>query len=224
MVAARDGKPIPDNWALDRDGNPTTDPKAGLDGSMLPAGGVKGAMLALMFELLVTALTGARIGFEADSFFVDEGNQPGIGQAFLAIDPGALAGTDVYDERVETLLAAMLLDEGVRLPGERRIALAEAAERDGIEVPDALLAQLPPDDQPTRSISVSPSTSTSILVRRKQSSASSGWHTTGSFSLKVVLSTIGTPVSSRKASIRRVVARIAGPGDGLQAARCRRHG
>jgi (2R)-3-sulfolactate dehydrogenase (NADP+) len=152
MVAARDGKPIPDNWALDRDGNPTTDPKAGLDGSMLPAGGVKGAMLALMFELLVTALSGARIGFEADSFFVDEGNQPRIGQAFLAIDPGALAGTDVYDERVETLLAAMLLDEGVRLPGERRIALAEAAARDGIEVPDALLAQLPADDQPTRSM------------------------------------------------------------------------
>jgi (2R)-3-sulfolactate dehydrogenase (NADP+) len=152
MVAARDGKPIPDNWALDRDGNPTTDPKAGLDGSMLPAGGVKGAMLALMFELLVTALSGARIGFEADSFFVDEGNQPRIGQAFLAIDPSALAGTDVYDERVETLLAAMLLDEGVRLPGQRRIALAEAAARDGIEVPDALLAQLPADDQPTRSM------------------------------------------------------------------------
>jgi (2R)-3-sulfolactate dehydrogenase (NADP+) len=152
MVAARDGKPIPDNWALDRDGNPTIDPKAGLDGSMLPAGGVKGAMLALMFELLVTALSGARIGFEADSFFVDEGNQPRIGQAFLAIDPSALAGTDVYDERVETLLAAMLLDEGVRLPGQRRIALAEAAARDGIEVPDALLAQLPADDQPTRSM------------------------------------------------------------------------
>jgi (2R)-3-sulfolactate dehydrogenase (NADP+) len=119
---------------------------------MLPAGGVKGAMLALMFELLVTALSGARIGFEADSFFVDEGNQPRIGQAFLAIDPSALAGTDVYDERVETLLAAMLLDEGVRLPGQRRIALAEAAARDGIEVPDALLAQLPADDQPTRSM------------------------------------------------------------------------
>ena len=152
MIAARDGKPIPGNWALDRDGNPTTDPKAGLDGSMLPAGGVKGAMLALMFELLVTALSGARLGFEADSFFVDEGNQPRIGQAFLAIDPGALAGTDVYDERVETLLAAMLLDEGVRLPGERRIALAKAAARDGIEVPDALLAQLPAGDQPTRSM------------------------------------------------------------------------
>jgi (2R)-3-sulfolactate dehydrogenase (NADP+) len=142
MIAARDGKPIPDHWALDKHGNRTTDAKAGLDGSMLPAGGVKGAMLALMFELLVTALTGARIGFEADSFFTEEGNQPKIGQAFLAIDPGALAGSDVYDERIETLLAAMLVDDGVRLPGERRVALAEAAERDGIEISDALLKEL----------------------------------------------------------------------------------
>jgi len=143
MVAARDGKPIPEGWALDKDGKPTTDPKAGLDGSMLPAGGVKGAMLALVVELLVTALTGAQIGFEASSFFVDEGNKPRIGQAFLAIDPGALAGTDVYNERVETLLAAMLMDDGVRLPGYRRLDLAEKAERDGIEISDALLRELP---------------------------------------------------------------------------------
>src|SRR5262249_45136632 len=54
-----------------------------------------------------------------------------------------------------------------------------------------------------RSMKVSPSTSTSILVRRKQSIASSGLHTTGSFSLKLVLSTIGTPVMALNASIRR---------------------
>ena len=80
MVAARDGKPIPEGWALDREGRPTTDPKAGLEGSMLPMGGAKGAMLALVVELLVTALTGAAIGFEASSFFVDEGNRPRLGQ------------------------------------------------------------------------------------------------------------------------------------------------
>ena len=55
-------------------------------------GGTKGAMLALVVELLVTALTGAAMGFEASSFFVDEGNRPRIGQAFLVIDPDALAG------------------------------------------------------------------------------------------------------------------------------------
>jgi len=70
----------------------------------LPAGGAKGATLALMVERLVTALTGARMGFEASSFFVDEGDKPGIGQAFLAIDPGALAGSEVYNVRIETCL------------------------------------------------------------------------------------------------------------------------
>jgi (2R)-3-sulfolactate dehydrogenase (NADP+) len=142
MVAAKARKPIPAGWALDRDGNPTTDAAAALEGSMLPAGGVKGAMLALVVELLCCALTGAQFGFEADSFFVDEGNRPRIGQALIAVDPGALAGDDGYHERLETLLAAMLADPGVRLPGERRVRLAAAAARDGVEIPDTLHAQL----------------------------------------------------------------------------------
>lgn len=141
MLAARTSKAIPLGWALDKDGQPTTDPKAGLDGMMCPAGGVKGAMLAMVVELLCCSLTGAAFGFEADSFFTAEGNRPRIGQAFLAIDPAALAGTDVYVERVETLVAAMLENEGVRIPGERRRALAALAMSEGIEVDDALFAQ-----------------------------------------------------------------------------------
>jgi (2R)-3-sulfolactate dehydrogenase (NADP+) len=142
MVAAKDGRPIPAGWALDADGNPTTDPKAGLAGSMLPMGGTKGAMLALIVEVMVTALTGAAIGFEASSFFVDEGNRPRLGQAFLVVDPDALAGREVFLDRIETLVRAMLEDEGVRLPGARRRTLAEAAEREGVAIPDALAAQL----------------------------------------------------------------------------------
>lgn len=141
MVAAKEGRSIPAGWALDKEGNPTTDPKAGLEGMMLPAGGVKGAMLALMVELLCCALTGAAFGFEADSFFTDEGNRPRIGQAFLVIDPAALAGTEVFQERLEALVAAMLQDPEVRLPGYRRLALAQRAQAEGAEVPDALLKQ-----------------------------------------------------------------------------------
>jgi (2R)-3-sulfolactate dehydrogenase (NADP+) len=144
MVAARDGKPIPAGWAVDREGRPTTDARAGLEGAMLPIGAAtsaKGAMLALVVELLVTALTGAHAGFEASSFFVDAGNAPRLGQAFLLVDPGALAGRAVYDERIETLLSEMLVDEGVRLAGARRLALERQARAEGIEVPDALLAQ-----------------------------------------------------------------------------------
>ena len=142
MVAAQQGREIPLGWALDARGAPTTNAKDALAGMMLPAGGVKGAMLALMVELMVCALTGAHFGFEADSFFVAEGNRPRIGQAFLAIDPGALAGNAVYFERVETLLAAMLEDDGVRLPGVRRDELAARAQQHGVEIPDALAAQL----------------------------------------------------------------------------------
>jgi (2R)-3-sulfolactate dehydrogenase (NADP+) len=142
MVAAREGKAIPLGWALDKAGNPTTDPQAGLDGMMVPAGGVKGAMLALVVELLCCALTGARMGFEADSFFTDAGNRPRIGQAFLVIDPGALAGEEVYAARVEALVTAMLADRGVRLPGDRRRDLAARTAVDGIELPERLLGEL----------------------------------------------------------------------------------
>jgi len=142
MVAAKEGRPIPLGWALDAHGQPTTDAKAALQGSMLAMGGTKGAMLALVVELLVTALTGAAMGFEASSFFVDEGNRPQIGQAFVAIDPDALAGNARYFERVETLVTAMLDDEGVRLPGARRAALAECAAQDGVDIAPALLQQL----------------------------------------------------------------------------------
>ena len=146
MVAAQKGEAIPLGWALDQQGWPTTDAQAALAGMMLPfgssGGGSKGAMLALMVELLVVALTGAQFGFEADSFFVAEGNQPKLGQAFIVIDPDALAGNDAYYERIETLIAAMLADDGVRLPGARRDALAAKAARDGVTIADALLAQL----------------------------------------------------------------------------------
>jgi (2R)-3-sulfolactate dehydrogenase (NADP+) len=137
-VAAKKGEAIPEGWAIDSEGRPTTDAKAALEGSMLPMGGTKGAMLALVVELLVTALTGAHIGTEATTFFEEEGNRPRIGQAFLLIDPDALAGRDVYDERIEALISEMLADEGVRLAGERRLALERKARAEGIELPEGL--------------------------------------------------------------------------------------
>ena len=138
MVAAKEGRAIPAGWALDVDGQPTTDAKAGLAGSMLPLGAAtssKGAMLALVVELLVTAVIGAQFGFEASSFFVDDGNR-----AFIVIDPGALAGREHFLDRIEVLVAEMLRDDGVRLPGARREALRLKALAEGIDVPDAMVA------------------------------------------------------------------------------------
>jgi (2R)-3-sulfolactate dehydrogenase (NADP+) len=142
MIAAKEGKSIPLGWALDQDGNPTTDAKAALTGSMLALGGTKGAMLALIVEVLACALTGAAFGFEADTFFVDEGNRPNLGQAFLTIDPDALAGRDVYLGRIETLIGEMMKDTGVRLPGDRRRELAAQHRVTGITISEGLAAEL----------------------------------------------------------------------------------
>jgi (2R)-3-sulfolactate dehydrogenase (NADP+) len=142
MVAAKEGRPIPEGWAVDAEGRPTTDAKAALSGAMLAMGGTKGALLALVVELLCVALTGAAFGFEADSFFQDEGNRPRLGQALLVIDPGALAGADGFGARIETLIAAMLADDGVRLPGAKRDAQSARAGADGLEIPDAVLEKI----------------------------------------------------------------------------------
>jgi (2R)-3-sulfolactate dehydrogenase (NADP+) len=91
---------------------------------------------------MACALTGARFGYENESCFVDEGGPARRGQAFMAIDPNALAGNDVYLERVETLVDAMLEDEDVRLPGERRRKLRDEAVKHGLDLPDALMTQL----------------------------------------------------------------------------------
>jgi (2R)-3-sulfolactate dehydrogenase (NADP+) len=141
MLYAKEGKPIPLGWAVDKDGNPTTDAKAALTGSLTAIGGVKGTTLALMVEVLTVALTGAAFSFESDSYF-EPGNHPRIGHAILAIDPGALAGAQAYYSRLEVMITKMLADEGVRLPGARRQQGAAQARNAGLEVSDALAAEL----------------------------------------------------------------------------------
>ena len=141
MVYAKEGKPIPLGWAVDKDGNPTTDAKAALSGSLNAIGGVKGAALALMVEVLCVGLTGAAFCFENDSYF-EPGNQPRIGHALLAIDPAALAGHDAYGSRLEVMITAMLRDQGVRLPGARRQKLMAAARAQGVAVADTQMAEL----------------------------------------------------------------------------------
>jgi (2R)-3-sulfolactate dehydrogenase (NADP+) len=141
MLYAKEGKPIPEGWALDRDGNPTTDAQAALTGSLSAIGGMKGTMLALMVEILCSALTGAAFSFENDSYF-EPGNKPRIGHAILAIDPEALVGRTSYYERLDAMIALMLEQEGVRLPGARRHAAVAAARENGIEVSQALLEEL----------------------------------------------------------------------------------
>lgn len=141
MVAQQRGAPIPGDWALDENGEPTTDPGTALLGTMLPMGGAKGAALVLMVEILAAGLTGARYGYEAASFFTADGPSPHVGQLILAFDPDFLSGGS-FSERLENLIAEMLTQDGVRLPGSRRIALRERAQRDGISIPADLYSAL----------------------------------------------------------------------------------
>lgn len=141
MVHAKEGKPIPLGWAVDKDGHPTTDARAALTGSLAAIGAVKGNTLALAIELLCVALTGAAFGFENDSYF-EPGGKPRIGQAFFILDPDAPVGADTYYSRLETVIAKMLAEGGVRLPGARRQKAAATAREQGVEISDALLAEL----------------------------------------------------------------------------------
>ena len=137
-LAADAGEPIPEGWALDADGNPTTDAKSAMAGSMLPMGDAKGAALVLAVEIMAAALTGSRFGFEASSFFDDKGGPPRVGQFLLGIRPDSLsAGT--YLERTEVLLQAVLDQPGTRLPGTRRMEIRDRSDAEGIELPDELI-------------------------------------------------------------------------------------
>jgi (2R)-3-sulfolactate dehydrogenase (NADP+) len=142
VTAAQKNEPIPLGWAVDKDGQPTTDAKAALTGTLLPAGGAKGAALALMVETLAVALTGANFAFEASSFLDASGPPPGAGQLLIAIDPGAFAGADVFANRLAALAAAIEGDDGARLPGTRRLALRAQAKASGVTVDAKLLAEV----------------------------------------------------------------------------------
>lgn len=140
-LAADRGEPIPEGWCLDSDGNPTTVAKAGFTGSFLPMGDARGASLVLMVELLCAAMTGSNFAFEASSFYDDKGPPPHVGQLFVVFKPDALGGDNVV-ARTEELIAAIVEQDGTRLPGSSRLAAREKVHRDGVEIPDKLLAEL----------------------------------------------------------------------------------
>ena len=139
--AAASGRPIPLGWALDCDGEPTTDAAVGLAGTIAPSGGHKGSAFALLVDLMAGALTGSSFSFEASGFGGNAGGPPDVGQTFVVIDPTATAGPG-FAERVEAELTAMTAQPGVRLPGARRITHRSHAGVSGVEVPDELFALL----------------------------------------------------------------------------------
>jgi len=141
LVAAKNGQAIPEGWALSAKGKPTTDPQEGLKGLMLPLGGDKGALLALIVELLVVGLSGSRFSYEADSFFDPKGNRPRIGQLILTIDTG-LAGQSVFASRINDFIKVLSVDEGTRLPGQRRFQQRAKGFSGGVTVSDVVVEEI----------------------------------------------------------------------------------
>lgn len=146
VLADKRGEAIPDDWALDIDGNPTTDPKAALAGSMAALGGstagAKGAALGLMIELLCGALTGSNFGYEGSSFFEPTGAPPEVGHLILAIDPALFGGAANATARGEAMFEEILKQPGTRLPGDRRLEKRRQAAEIGVEIPDDLHADI----------------------------------------------------------------------------------
>jgi (2R)-3-sulfolactate dehydrogenase (NADP+) len=113
------GESIPVGWAVDADGNDTTDPAEALRGSLISTGGYKGYGLGLMVELLASALTGSLPSTEIPPLKAPEGPHHDIGQFYIVIDPQAYAGDGFWD-KVEALGEAVTAQEGARLPGANR--------------------------------------------------------------------------------------------------------
>lgn len=132
MHAKKSGQPIPVGWAIDADGNPTTDPEAALGGSMLPIGDAKGSALALIVEIMASALTGGTPSQTASSFLSADGPAPAVGQFLIAIKPDDYRAG--FAQRIEALLMAILAMEGARLPGTRRLDAIQDAQENGLKV------------------------------------------------------------------------------------------
>jgi LDH2 family malate/lactate/ureidoglycolate dehydrogenase len=141
----RAGTPIPEGWAVDAGGRPTTDPEAALAGAMLPFGGHKGSAISTMIELMAGAMLGEAMSREALDLCGGAGVLPRHGALVLAFDPGRFAARGGRDPLAEgERLLEAIAGQGARLPSQRRFAAREAALREGIALSateEALLAR-----------------------------------------------------------------------------------
>lgn len=146
--AAQSGEAIPETWATDAEGRPTTDARAAMAGLMQAIGGAKGAALAVTLDLLAATLAGAAMLSEIPDTHADPAARPGLGQMILAIDARALIAPDALAARIDAAAAILAATPPAgdgpppRLPGARALAALETARAGGIDLPPALLSDL----------------------------------------------------------------------------------
>jgi delta1-piperideine-2-carboxylate reductase len=142
QIARREGKQLPPGTGVDRDGRPTTDPNAVLDGgALLPFGGHKGSSLAMMMEIMGAALAGSDYSFEIDWSQHPGAATPHGGQTYILIDPNRGA-VNSFADRIEVLINAIHDAGQTRLPSDRRYANRRDSMAYGIALDDAMVAEI----------------------------------------------------------------------------------
>lgn len=117
-MAKAAGETIPEGWALDADGNPTTDPEAALTGSLVSTGGYKGWGFGLMAELLTAGLTGGVLSRDVKPLKAPEGPPHDLGQYYILIDPST---SGAFVDRLAQFQTYLAEDSAGRMPGQIRV-------------------------------------------------------------------------------------------------------
>ncbi len=147
VVALESGEKIPLGWALNKDGDPTTDPQEALQGVLLPLGGMKGSGLAIMVDILTGALAGQAVGKDVRGTF-DMQHAGTKGDMFVAIDPSAFIDPEGFLNTVESLknqIKSAKKAKGVNeilLPGEYEYLMRQKRYKEGIPINKELLNTL----------------------------------------------------------------------------------
>ena len=147
-VAAQKGESIPDDWMIDRQGKPITDPKKSAEGSLLPIGGYKGYGLAVMIGLLAGALNNAAVGKGTIDFNAHHDLVTNTGQTIIAVDPSAFGNTEEFINRVIALVNDLKNSstlpgvKEIRVPGEGAAKTRAERMKKGIPVSPELLEAL----------------------------------------------------------------------------------
>jgi LDH2 family malate/lactate/ureidoglycolate dehydrogenase len=111
-LAAAAGQRIPEDWAVDSQGRPTTDPTAAINGMLLPAAGPKGFGLAFVIDLLCGGLSDGAVGAEVRPLYGDPAEPYRCSHFFLAIDAGHFPAGERFAQRVR--------DQAIRVSGSKR--------------------------------------------------------------------------------------------------------
>lgn len=136
--AMKQGEEIPLNWALDEEGNPTTDPLKAIRGSILPMAGAKGYGLSMAIDMLSGVLSGASYLNHVGKFYDENHSCMNVGQVFIVINPKQIYGNDFYDEMDEYIKEVYQSgneERKIRIPGDNKRKNRDEALKNGVEIP-----------------------------------------------------------------------------------------